>query len=109
MSATLAQLRAVIREEISRLPATEPHALKRTAAAKAMGISTGKLDGLIASGKVRTAEDPRLVPMSEVKRYCAPKTPRQRRRLGGHRVRRTVDGQSDEAWAEMKRKLRSAK
>lgn len=111
-AATLDSIAAVLERITARLDAREaaqPVALKRSAAAKAMGVSSRKLEQLIVAGKVATAEDVRLVPMSEIRRYCAPKTKRQRRRLGGHRLRRTVDGQSDEAIAEMKRSLRKVR
>lgn len=88
---------------------TQAAALKRADAAKAMGISRRKLEQLIAAGKVRTAEDPHLVPIAEVKRYCTPKMPKQRKPSVGHRVRtrEALDSQSDDAWAEMRRNLRS--
>lgn len=85
-------------------------ALKRADAAKAMGISRRKLEQLIAAGKVRTAEDAHLVPVAEVKRYCAPKMPKQRRPAVGHRARmKHVDGQSDEAWELATKALRERK
>lgn len=86
-------------------------ALKRRDAAAAMGISLSKLEKLIARGKVRTASgDHHLVPMSEVRRYCAPKASRERSPAVGHRARlRNVDGQSDEAIDEMKRALRGGR
>lgn len=84
---------------------TERHALKRAEAARAMGISRRKLEKLIAAGKVRTAEDPHLVPVAEVKRYCAPKTPRGRNRAG-RRPALVIDETSPEAVAAMKRELR---
>lgn len=110
MTDDLAPILARIEAKLDALgSAPAPVALKRSAAAKAMGISVRKLEQLIIAGKVSTAEDVRLVPMSEVKRYCAPKAKRQRRRLGGHRLRRTVDGQSDEAIADMKRALKAGR
>lgn len=88
--------------------APEPKAVKRREAARLMGIGVTKLDQLIAAKKVHTTEDARLVPMSEVRRYCEPKTPRQRKPSVGHRVRnKHIDQQSDEAIADMKRALRA--
>lgn len=83
-------------------------ALRRREAARAMGVSLSKLEKLIKRGKVRTSDDAHLVPMSEVRRYCAPKTKRARKPSVGHRVRnRHVDGQSDEAVAELRQRLRA--
>lgn len=98
-------LRAALVEPFADL---KPYgALNRKAAASAMSMSVSKLDHLIRTGKIRPGADPHLVPVSEVKRYCAPRAPRVRRPVIGHRARRVnVDGQSDEAWAEMKRRLR---
>lgn len=109
----LANLAAIVARMDAKLDALgstpAPVAVKRSVAAKMMGISTRKLEQLITAGKVRTTEDTRLVPVAEVKRYCAPKAPRQRRRLGGHRVRRTTDGQSDEAIEAARRAMRGAR
>jgi len=108
-SVILAELLA-IRADIAALreqQRTERHALKRAAAAVAMGISRRKLEKLIATGKVRTASDEHLVPLSEVRRYCAPKTPRQRKPAVGYRARmRNVDSQSDEAFELATKALR---
>lgn len=95
-----------MREEL-RAQATPVQALKRAEAAKAMGVSVGKLDGLIRDGKVRTTDDAHLIPMAEVRRYCAPKTKRKRRPAIGHRARRklNIDTQSDEAWDEASKRL----
>lgn len=110
MSESAAILAAIaqLREELRTL-APQPVAVKRADAARLMGISVTKLDALIRTKKIRTAEDSHLVPMAEIRRYCAPKAPRQRKPAVGHRARRSVDGQSDEAIAEMKRALRAAR
>jgi hypothetical protein len=52
-------------------------AVKRRAAAKMMGVGLTKLESLIRAGEVRTAVDRHLIPLSEVRRYCAPKQPRR--------------------------------
>jgi len=88
--------------------AREPVAVKRREAARLMGISIRKLELLLVGGKVRTTEDPRLVPMAEVKRYCAPKAKRKRRPAVGYRARlKNVDGQGDEAIEQARRAMRS--
>jgi hypothetical protein len=103
-------VRAVVREELRAALSetrTERHALKRADAAKAMGISVSKLDSLVRTGKVRTAEDSHLIPVAEVKRYCAPKTRRKRKPAIGHRARmKHIDAQSDEAWGEASRRVK---
>ena len=105
IEATLAR----IERRLEQLAGPSPVAVKRTQAAKLMGVSLRKLGALISAKKIRTTEDPHLVPMSEVRRYCAPKSPRQRKPSVGHRARiRHDDGQSDEAIAEMRRRLRGA-
>lgn len=96
----LDKLRAEVRAALAaQAPAPPPNgAVKRAVAAKMMGIGSTKLDLLIKAGKVATAEDKTLVPIAEVKRYCAPKPKRERRPAVGHRARmKHVDGQSDEA------------
>jgi hypothetical protein len=75
----LDKLRAEVRA-LLQAQAPASGAVKRTIAAKLMGIGRTKLDNLIASGDVRTAVDTRLVPMSEVRRYTAPKLPRRKPR-----------------------------
>ncbi len=119
MSTTAAELRSIrkgldkLRAEVRALlevrgETAQFGAVKRSVAAKMMGIGTTKLDELIAAGKVSTAEDERLVPLSEVRRYCAPKAKRQRRPSVGLRaMRKHVDTQGDEAIAEMKRALKA--
>jgi hypothetical protein len=90
--------------KLDRGSAPEAQAVKRSVAAKLMGIGGTKLDELIAAGKVRTAVDVKLVPMSEVKRYCAPKAPRGR--ASGRKPSLVIDETSAEAVAAMKRDLR---
>jgi hypothetical protein len=71
-------------------------------------MSGDKLDGLIHAGKVKTTEDGRRIPMSEVRRLNAPKVKRERRPAVGYRQRqRNVDGQSDEAWEQGTRAIRA--
>lgn len=97
-----------MREEL-RAQAVPAHALKRAEAAKAMGVSISKLDALVRVGKVRTADDVHLIPMSEVRRYTAPKQRRQRRPAVGHRARqRRVDTQSDEAWDDVTQRVKAS-
>lgn len=105
----LAELRRIHErlDALTRPAEVSPVAVKRKDAARLLGISLRKLELLIVAGRLRTAEDVRLIPMAEVKRYCAPKAKRQRRRLGGHRVRRSNDGQSDEALDALKARLRA--
>jgi hypothetical protein len=110
MSDAIAAALARIEARLDRLATTPaPVAVKRAVAAKMMGIGVTKLDALVREGKIRTAEDSHLVPVAEVKRYCAPKAPRTRRPAVGHRARRklNVDTQSDEAWDEASRRLRA--
>lgn len=105
----LDKLRAEVR---SALAAVQPAvgAVKRSVAARLMGVSSSKLDTLIKLGKVRTADDRTLVPIAEVKRYTAPKAKRQRRPSVGHRARmKHVDGQSDEALADATKAIRERK
>lgn len=55
-------------------------ALTRRQAEKAMGIGRSKLQELIADGAIKTVKDnPRLVPASEVERYCQPRRQKPRR------------------------------
>lgn len=84
---------------------SQPHAVKRSVAAKLMGIGVTKLDTLIKLGKVRTADDRTLVPLSEVKRYTAPKAPRGRN-TAGRRPALVIDETSPDAVEAMKRELR---
>jgi hypothetical protein len=95
-------------EQLATTPA--PVAVKRAVAAKMMGIGVTKLDALVREGKVRHAEeDAHLIPVAEVKRYCAPKTKRQRRPSVGVRALRLKhnDAQSDEAIEEARRLVRA--
>lgn len=104
----IAELRAML-AQLLNAQAT-PQAVKRSEAARLMGVRPRKLEALIASGKVATAaEDVRLVPMAEIRRYCAPKVARQRKPSVGVRASRrpAVDTQSEEAIAELKARLRS--
>lgn len=107
LEAIFAQLRQIV-SRLDSLDNTPAVALKRAEAAKAMSMSRRKLEQLIAAGKIRTADDAHLVPMSEVRRYCAPKLKRKRAPAIGHRARaKHVDGQGEEAIAEMKRAVRA--
>lgn len=80
--------RAAIREEVREAVRAElggkspgAKALTRRQAEKALGIGRTKLQTLIASGAIKTAkDDPRLVPASEVERFCQPRRQRPRRR-----------------------------
>lgn len=85
-AAILAELRAMrrdlkkLRRDFETTHATEAArdgAVKRRAAAKLMGIGLTKLQSEIDAGKVRTTTDKRRIPMSEVRRYNAPKEPRR--------------------------------
>lgn len=73
----LAECRAMLRQLLEAQAANSAHAVRRAEAAKLMGVSRTKLEALIRDGKVRTAVDVHLVPMSEVRRYCAPRQPRK--------------------------------
>lgn len=76
-------VREVLREELGQLRpvATNAKALTRRQAEKAMGVGRSKLQELIASGAIKTVKDnPRLVPSSEVERYCQPRRQKPRRR-----------------------------
>lgn len=76
-----AVVRRVIREEMGRSSATNAKALTRRQAERAMGIGRSKLQDLIAEGAIKTVKDnPRLVPASEVERYCQPRRQKPRRR-----------------------------
>lgn len=100
MSAEILSMLEAIRRDLAKLSeqTAQPVAVRRAVAAKMMGVSRRKLEQLISGGRVRTAQDAHLVPMAEIKRYCAPKVKRERRPAVGHRARqRYVDGQSDEA------------
>jgi len=79
LATLLAEVRALHAKVDAALArqATSEGAMRRRDAAKAMGLSLTKLEGLIRSGKVKTAVDVHLIPLSEVRRYCAPKTPRR--------------------------------
>lgn len=95
---SLDKMREEYRAVVEQLPPRDG-AVKRAVAAKLCGISVSKLDALIRDGKIRTTEDSRLVPMSEVRRFTAPKQKRQRKPAIGHRARmKNLDAQSDEAW-----------
>lgn len=110
MTDSAAILEAVRRLEkrIEALAAPQPVAVKRAVAAQLCGIGVSKLDALIRAGKIRTAEDSHLVPMSEVRRYCAPKQKRERKPAVGHRARQKkhLDAQSDEAWDSVTQRVR---
>lgn len=83
-------------------------AAKRQQAARMMGVSVSKLDALVRENKVRTADDAHLIPMAEIRRYCAPKVKRERKPAVGHRARmKHVDAQSDDAIAAAKETIRS--
>lgn len=76
-------MREVLREELGSLRAQPANtkALTRRQAEKAMGVGRSKLQELIAAGTVKTVKDnPRLVPTSEVERYCQPRRQKPRRR-----------------------------
>lgn len=56
-------------------------ALPRKQACVAMGIKKSKLADLITEGVIKTVEnDPRLIPVSEIERYCAPTQTKRRPR-----------------------------
>lgn len=80
-SVLLDVVREVVRGELGkRGPAANAKALSRRSAEKAMGIGRSKLQELIARGEIKTvAGDPRLVPMSEVERFCQPRRQKPRR------------------------------
>lgn len=107
----LAELRA-LSAKVDRLvdASAQPKAVKRTVAARLLGIGVTKLDALVRDGKLATAEDVRLIPMREIERYCAPRPKRQRAPSVGVRAsrRQAVDTQSDEAIEEYRRSLRKA-
>lgn len=93
----LVELRA-LRERIETV-AVAPVAVKRSVAAKMLGIGVTKLDALVREGKLKTAEDSHLIPVAELRRYAAPKSPRKRKPAVGHRARaKHIEAQSDEAW-----------
>lgn len=99
-----------LREEMRAQNAapTRDGAVKRAVAAKMMGVGLTKLDALIRAGRVATAQDSHLIPLAEVRRFCAPKPKRERKPAVGHRARmKHVDGTSDEAWDSATRRLRS--
>jgi hypothetical protein len=107
----LTELRAV-RAELKRLAEREagsaPVAVKRSVAAKMLGVGLTKLDALVREGKLKTAEDSHLIPVVELRRYAAPKTPRKRKPAVGHRARmKHVDGTSDEAWAAVLKRAKA--
>jgi hypothetical protein len=96
----IAELRGMLKKVLDAQAAPPVQALKRAQAAQAMSVSVSKLDALVRTGKVRTAEDSHLIPMAEIRRYCAPKVKRERRPAVGHRARmKAADGQSDDAIA----------
>lgn len=76
----LRSLRKWVERLASSTKAHDALAVKRSVAAKMMGIGTTKLDALIRSGELATAQDRTLVPLSEVRRYCAPKEPHRHKR-----------------------------
>lgn len=99
-----------LREEMRAQSTAAPRdgAVKRAVAAKLMGVGLTKLAALVKVGTVATAQDTHLIPMAEVRRYCAPKPKRERRPAVGHRARmKHVDGQSDEAWDDATKRLRT--
>lgn len=79
-----AVVRKVIREELRATgsSAVGAKALTRRQAEKAMGIGRTKLQELIATGDIKTVKNnPRLVPASEVERYCTPRRQKPRRHV----------------------------
>lgn len=98
------EVRAVLAEAAPR-----DGAVKRAVAAKLMGVSVGKLDTLVKKGKVATTEDTHLVPMAEVRRYCAPRPKRRHKPAIGHRARsrKRLAGQTDEAFDSARQMLRN--
>lgn len=96
----LDRLRAEVRALLeARVEASRDGSVKRAVAAEIIGIGVTKLDGLIRARKLATCEDVTLIPLAEIRRYCAPKPKRQRRPAIGVRAMRRHDGQSDEAIA----------
>lgn len=72
---------AVAQRLATRAAPTHAKALTRRQAEKAMGVGRTKLQALIAAGEIHTVKDnPRLVPASEVERYCQPRRQKPRRR-----------------------------
>ncbi len=104
----LAEIRK-LNAKVDAIGTAAPVAVKRREAARLMGVSLPKLEKLIAKGAVKTTEDVHLVPMAEVRRYCAPKSPRKRKPSVGYRRSKHVEGQGEEAIAEMKRALRAGR
>lgn len=87
-----AVVRRVLREELGGRTASAK-ALTRRQAEKAMGVGRSKLQALIASGDIKTVKDnPRLVPVSEVERYCQPRRQKPKRRVV---VKPAVGGDQD--------------
>lgn len=85
-------VRRVLREEM-RGSVAGAKALTRRQAEKAMGVGRSKLQALIAAGAIKTVkDDPRLVPASEVERYCQPRRQKPRRRVA---PQPRVDGDQD--------------
>lgn len=74
---------AVAERLAKRGPATvNAKALTRRQAERALGVGRTKLQELIAAGELKTVKDnPRLVPASEVERYCQPRRQKPRRRV----------------------------
>lgn len=100
--------RAELRAVVEQLPPRDG-AVKRVVAARLCGISPSKLDALVRAGKIRTTEDSHLVPMSEVRRFTAPKQKRQRKPAIGHRARmKHVDAQGEEAWNDANRRVKAS-
>lgn len=74
-------VKEAVREELGHAgAASNAKALTRRQAEKAMGVGRSKLQDLIATGAIKTVQDnPRLVPASEVARYCQPRRQKPRR------------------------------
>jgi hypothetical protein len=68
----LAAVLAELKKFTGRMPGADaPGALKRSLAAKKMGISISKLNWRIRVGLTQTCADPHMIPMSEILRFTA--------------------------------------
>lgn len=80
-------VRKVVREELRGAggASSSAKALTRRQAERAMGVGRTKLQELIAQGEIKTVRDnPRLVPATEIERYCEPRRQKPRRRAAPH-------------------------
>jgi hypothetical protein len=98
MTPEVAAILAEIRAMLGQLGA---FAYNRRDAARMLGVSRRKLEGLITSGAIKTAAgDPHLIPTSEIRRYVAPRQAPARAR--GRRVASNTD-EEIEAYRRVRR------